>query len=176
VADDLKAKLNVPDQALATYMRKTITILCDVVDGWQKKCEGIEAENAQLKAEVARLSAASDDSMNEQIQRYDATLERSNIGGYVWFNDHRRIVNKLKSALSQRPADPAWISAAQALVDAMETCHQCRGTVLVDHGPVHCEDCSYDCDNHDYPECESIYELHRRLKAALASSVPKEKE
>ena len=59
------------------------------------------------------------------------------------------------------------VMKAQALVDAMETCHICHGTVLVDNDPVHCEDCSYDCDNHDEPPCKTLYDLHRELKIAL---------
>jgi hypothetical protein len=57
--------------------------------------------------------------------------------------------------------------ASKELVDVMETCHICGGNVLVDDGPVHCEDCSYDCENHDEPECTSIYDLHRKLKDLL---------
>ena len=61
------------------------------------------------------------------------------------------------------------LAAAQTLVDAMETCHQCKGTVLVEDGPVHCEDCSYDCDSHEGSECPTIYGLHLALKKSLVS-------
>ena len=63
-------------------------------------------------------------------------------------------------------------NAAQALVDGMETCHQCKGTVLVDEQPVHCEDCSSDCDNHEGAECPTIYGLHLQLKTLLAERTP----
>lgn len=57
--------------------------------------------------------------------------------------------------------------AAFKLVDAMETCHICKGAILVTEEPVHCEDCSYDCDDHDGPECATLESLHRNLKTAL---------
>ena len=70
--------------------------------------------------------------------------------------------------LMQRAESIAF--AAYKLVDAMETCHICKGTILASDEPVHCEDCSYDCDDHDGPECETIESLHRNLKAALAEA------
>ena len=59
---------------------------------------------------------------------------------------------------------------AQELLDAMEICHICKGTVAVEESPVHCEDCSYDCDSHEEPDCTSIYDLHRYAKAALIAA------
>jgi len=71
------------------------------------------------------------------------------------------------------PAPDAVREKAQALVDAMETCHECKGTVLVEERPVHCEDCSGDCDSHEGAECPTIYGLHLALKCALAESAGK---
>lgn len=59
--------------------------------------------------------------------------------------------------------------AATALVAAMETCHLCQGLILIEEGPTHCENCSYDCEEHDEPNCIGIDVLHARLKAALAA-------
>lgn len=62
-------------------------------------------------------------------------------------------------------------SAAVALVTAMETCHQCGTTLLVDEPISHCEDgCSSDCDDHDEPNCPSIYDLHLALKRLAQGS------
>jgi hypothetical protein len=33
-------------------------------------------------------------------------------------------------------------SAVDELLDAMETCHACKGSIVVDDGPTHCEGCS----------------------------------
>jgi hypothetical protein len=33
--------------------------------------------------------------------------------------------------------------------------------------PTHCEDCSWDCDEHDEPDCESIFWLHHKAKMAV---------
>jgi hypothetical protein len=54
----------------------------------------------------------------------------------------------------------------------METCHICKGALLMQEWPVHCEDCSGDCENHDEPACTPIYVLFngvRKLLAALGS-------
>lgn len=60
------------------------------------------------------------------------------------------------------------IATAQELVDAMETCHICQSTLMVEEGPVYCEDgCSSDCDGHEAPNCVGIDVLHARLKRAL---------
>ena len=65
------------------------------------------------------------------------------------------------------PVYAKLLSAAKALVDAMETCHICLGTILVDEDPVHCEDCSFDCDEHQLPACRSIQDLHAELKRQI---------
>ena len=57
--------------------------------------------------------------------------------------------------------------AAEELVTAMETCHECKGLLVLQEEPAHCEDCSYDCESHDSPECTPIYVLHARLKSLL---------
>lgn len=62
-----------------------------------------------------------------------------------------------------------WVSTAQDLVSAMETCHICKGLLVLQEEANHCEDCSYDCEAHEGEECTPIYELHRRLKALLPS-------
>jgi hypothetical protein len=59
--------------------------------------------------------------------------------------------------------------AASLLVSAMETCHHCKASLLVDEGPLHCEDCSVDCDDHDPPDCVSLAVLHTNLKRVLHS-------
>lgn len=67
---------------------------------------------------------------------------------------------------------------AGALVEAMETCHACKSSVLVEEGPTYCSEggCSYDCDDHDPPNCVGIDVLHARLKAALGAAPPTDGE
>lgn len=62
--------------------------------------------------------------------------------------------------------------AASTLLDAMETCHICKGLIQIDDGPTHCEDCSWDCQEHEGDECPTVWTLHQRLRAALASPAP----
>jgi hypothetical protein len=77
---------------------------------------------------------------------------------------------KMAQRIAAQSAELEQLRAeAQALVDAMETCHQCKGTVLVEEQPTHCEDCTYDCDSHEGAECPTIYGLHLALKMALAA-------
>ena len=49
----------------------------------------------------------------------------------------------------------------------METCHICKGTLSLEGDPVHCEDCTWDCDQHDEPECTPIYVLHADARRAV---------
>lgn len=57
--------------------------------------------------------------------------------------------------------------AAEELVTAMETCHECKGLLVLQEDPAHCEDCSYECESHGGPTCTPIYVLHARLKSLL---------
>ena len=62
----------------------------------------------------------------------------------------------------------AVLDAARRLVDAMDTCHVCRAKLLVDDTPVHCEDgCSYNCEDHEEPDCAGIDVLHGALDKEL---------
>lgn len=51
-------------------------------------------------------------------------------------------------------------SKIRDLLTFMETCHICQGTLCLDDGPVHCENCSSDCDEHDQPDCLSMERFH----------------
>lgn len=61
------------------------------------------------------------------------------------------------------------LEAAKALIHAMETCHHCQDQIIVEpeQGGVHCEKCSWDCDDHPEPECSTVNGLHARLKRLL---------
>jgi hypothetical protein len=103
--------------------------------------------------------------MAETVKRYEGKVSSS--GGHSMIasvNGGWRL-NSDYEALAQRNRELARI--AQALVDGMETCHECKGTVLVDEYPVHCEDCTSLCDHHEGAECATIYGLHLALKRAL---------
>ena len=41
------------------------------------------------------------------------------------------------------------LSAAEKLAEALTTCHICGATLMMPSGPIHCLDCSSDCDNHE---------------------------
>ena len=62
------------------------------------------------------------------------------------------------------------MSAISKLLDALETCHVCQGILhLEDHEPTHCEDCSWDCEEHEEPACTPIYQLHAAARRELFS-------
>lgn len=62
------------------------------------------------------------------------------------------------------------LQAITALLDALETCHICKGTLsLDDTEATHCENCSWDCDEHDEPECVPLYVLHQNARQAVAA-------
>jgi len=83
-----------------------------------------------------------------------------------------RIYDQVEAALaaSASTATPDVIKDAEELVYALQTCHICKCVVLVDEGPIHCEDCSSDCEDHEEPNCPSISDLHSALKRALAGA------
>lgn len=58
------------------------------------------------------------------------------------------------------------MNAIDKLLDALETCHICGGTLhLEDVEPTHCEDCSSDCEEHEAPDCEPMYMLVRNARS-----------
>jgi len=64
------------------------------------------------------------------------------------------------------------LEAISALLDAMETCHVCQGTLSLDDvEPTHCENCSWDCDEHPEPGCIPLYVLHLNAKLAVRDLV-----
>lgn len=66
----------------------------------------------------------------------------------------------------RRRVEPLLL-AMQELLDVMETCHICKGTLILQEHPVYCEDCSSDCENHEEPECTPIYVLHAKNRKEL---------
>lgn len=53
-------------------------------------------------------------------------------------------------------------------LDTFDTCHLCRGVLSLDDlGPVHCENCTQDCEAHEGPACTAIYILHANARRAL---------
>ena len=66
----------------------------------------------------------------------------------------------------QRLTAPVQLDAISALLDALETCHVCGGTLhLEDVEPTHCEDCSSYCEDHEEPACAPMYLLVRNARA-----------
>jgi hypothetical protein len=61
------------------------------------------------------------------------------------------------------------VNAADSLVEAMERCHICSATLLVDDGPIYCGEggCSPYCEEHEEPPCPPISGLHAALKYAV---------
>jgi hypothetical protein len=57
--------------------------------------------------------------------------------------------------------------AARELAAAMKTCHICKGVVLIEEGPIHCENCTYDCEEHEPPDCVTLGVLHAKVCVAL---------
>lgn len=59
------------------------------------------------------------------------------------------------------------LAAIAELLNAMETCHVCQGALSLDEGPVHCEDCSACCEDHEPPDCKPMNVFHSRAWIAL---------
>jgi hypothetical protein len=60
-------------------------------------------------------------------------------------------------------------AAAEALLLAMETCHICKGILLFPEVAPHCEDCSWDCEDHEEPSCNPIQSLSQALRNAIGN-------
>ena len=61
------------------------------------------------------------------------------------------------------------LKTIERLLDSLDTCHQCKGILTVDDTPTYCEEggCSWDCDEHDGPECTPRSELQRRARVSV---------
>lgn len=91
--------------------------------------------------------------------------------GYERTKENAELITAMLAAL------PALIEAAKRLnrlevavvelLDTMETCHVCGAVLLLDEGPVHCENCSYDCEDHEAPDCVPIFQLHANVRRIL---------
>ena len=68
-----------------------------------------------------------------------------------------------------REREEKLVEAAEQLADAMDTCHICKGKLVLEEYPSYCEECSPCCDEHDDPECPTINTLHRKLRTAIAA-------
>lgn len=76
----------------------------------------------------------------------------------------------VSAALSERESKvQALVEMTTILLDVMETCHVCQGALLLQDFPVHCEDCSADCEDHEGEECVPIFQLHRKVREALSA-------
>ena len=138
------------DAALAAYER--------VVELQRIRIEAAESEVARaltlIREHCGQNSSTLDDALRQLIQGYIA--ERDNA-----------IALQVEVARLRADAE-RLVDAGNSLLNAMETCHICQGTLSLDDiEPAHCEDCSGDCDSHDEPDCTPIYVLHRDLRAAI---------
>ncbi len=84
-------------------------------------------------------------------------------------NRVNRYYSEAMKAVRADPVREELLAAASALATALETCHVCSTTLLVEDGPMYCEDgCSSDCEDHAEPNCTPISQIHARLKRAIA--------
>ena len=100
-----------------------------------------------------------------------AALEKPAAFGWQCYQDRCENAHVEQSVVRKMEAkQKAAREAGAALLDAMEYCHNCGGQIALDEADsTHCENCSWDCDQHDEPACTPIYVLHDRLRKALAA-------
>lgn len=129
--------------------------------------------NAEARSEVERLKGELAESRGELAE---ARTEIAMAEDTCRYNGKRRVEfqeRAERSEASEKGMREA-LATSKVLIEAMETCHICKGFILVEEGPVRCEDCSSDCEEHDPPECPSIQSLHisakKSAEAALASA------
>ncbi|HEV7523024.1 MAG TPA: DUF551 domain-containing protein [Candidatus Angelobacter sp.] len=108
----------------------------------------------------------------EEIARKLLT-ENPVTGQWIRASSKEYLVQSLRPFITPACSPPqSVIDAATELLDAMETCHVCKGVLVLQEHPVHCEDCSGDCENHEGSECTPIYVLHAKLRKALKLATP----
>lgn len=76
-----------------------------------------------------------------------------------------RAASKLENVLEH------YKSAAKALDDlctCLDTCHICKGTLVVEDSIPHCENHSSDCQEHEQPDCITLEKAHEVARATLA--------
>lgn len=103
-----------------------------------------------------------------------AQVIRDTVTLYMDKNREAFVLKEPNRLIALTDENLALRSAAVALVTAMETCHQCGTTLLVNEYPSYCEDgCSSDCDYHAEPNCSSLYDLHLALKRLVRTAAGK---
>jgi hypothetical protein len=59
--------------------------------------------------------------------------------------------------------------AVENLLSTMETCHICKDMLCLAEDAPHCENCSWDCDEHDEPNCTPLQTLHSQARSSLVT-------
>jgi hypothetical protein len=114
--------------------------------------EQVRAAKAEMKLEAAESKIA------------ELRAERETTKAF--YDDEQRQLTAMRLRAEAAEAENATLKkAANALLGAMETCHICKGTLVIEAVPAHCEDCPGDCDEHPEPDCTPIYVLHQELRA-----------
>lgn len=84
-------------------------------------------------------------------------------------------MQRLKEAVFEARADldalKKALHAVKDFFDAIETCHICSATVLIEDGPVHCETCASNCEEHQEPDCASLEVLFNSAKRGLVTAL-----
>lgn len=123
--------------------------------------------------EIERINKMADDraTLRTRVTELEAQLAQAteqitdNDADFAVVADGLR--KELATVTGERDRLRDALTVTATLIAAMETCHDCGAEILVDSGPTHCEDCSYDCDAHEEPDCVPLYDLHLNAKLAI---------
>ena len=130
----------------------------------QEGCRVVNVSSPEARGLMASLmdTIAFAQSQEAAIQIVDALNSQDRLPAEII-----RLTEQASTLRAENERLMGIMMAAKALADAMETCHICEGELLVDEGPAHCENCSCDCEDHEPPNCRSLYHLHNDLKRSL---------
>lgn len=142
---------------------------------WNTRSESALQTAQQRIADLESANRANSDSWRQQVASLTEQLgaqsfpERFACWRALGFPDGHEgnLVEAIAAAKTETLRTTDLAEASTALLDGLETCHICKRQLLIDDGPAHCEDCSPDCDDHEEPMCQSIYDLARTLRRSL---------
>lgn len=83
--------------------------------------------------------------------------------------DRLTLRKEKRRGMADLAAIRARLAEIQNYLDSIETCHVCGGTLVLEESAPHCENCSWDCDEHDEPSCEAPFYKHDKAKRAVAA-------
>lgn len=143
--------------------------LCDIqIRELNHSIKDLRDELAKLTAErdAARAACAE---MSKAWKYFEDSAANGEFHGMGKCRELFNSPNPGSHLLKRMEAADRLGNESNELLSAMETCHICKGSIIIQDFPTHCEDCSGDCDDHDEPPCIPVDVAFNQVRRALAA-------